>query len=81
MSRILKNHEQKWKEFRKLNSDRFFKEERFQVLWKEMENILDQWESKLVEKLVWSRSMWISKASDAWYDMVYAIFPQRNKIR
>jgi hypothetical protein len=32
MSKILKNNKEKWKEFRKLNSDRFFDEEKFQKL-------------------------------------------------
>ncbi len=81
MKNILTTHNDLWKEFRKQNSPRFYDENKFQELGKQMENIIDQGESKLVEKLVWSRSIWIWKASDAWYEMVYAIFPEWNKIR
>jgi len=81
MKNILTTYNDLWKEFRKQNSPRFYDEDKFQELGKQMENIIDQGESKLVEKLVWSRSIWIWKASDAWYDMVYAIFPEWNKIR
>ena len=81
LSRILKNNQDLWTNFRKLNSERNYNEEDFQTLWKKVEQLIEQWESQLVEKLVWNRSMWITKASDAWYDMVYAIFPEWNKIR
>ena len=81
MKNILTTHENLWKEFRKQNSPRFYDEEKFQELWRQMENIIDQGESKLVEKLVGSRSIGIWKASDAWYEMVYAIFPEWNKIK
>jgi hypothetical protein len=81
MSKILKTHEKLWKEFRKLNSPRFFNESKFQELGKQIETIMDQWESRLVEKLVWWRSIWIWKASNAWFDMIYAIFPEWNKIK
>lgn len=80
MLKILKNNEKEWKEFRKLNSSRFFYEKRFKELWKKIEILIMQWEDRLTEKLVWHRSMWIQKASDAWFDMVYAIFPEWNKI-
>ena len=80
MKNILTTHKNLRKEFRKQNSPRFYDEEKFQELWRQMENIIDQGESKLVEKLVGSRSIGIWKASDAWYEMVYAIFPEWNKI-
>jgi len=81
MKNILTTHSDLWKEFRKQNSPRFFNEEKFQQLWQEVEILIDQGESKLVEKLVGARSIGIWKASDAFYDMVYAIFPQWNQIR
>ena len=80
MLKIFKNNDNLWKEFRKLNSEDYFDENEFQKKWKEIEKLLMQWEDRLTEKLVWWRSMWIAKASDAWYDMVYAIFPEWNKI-
>jgi len=43
---------------------------------KQIEKLVFEWEDRLTEKLVWGRSMWIQKASEAWYDMVYAIFPE-----
>jgi len=80
MLKIFKNNDNLWKEFRKLNSQRFFDKEKFKEKWKEIENLLMQGEDRLTEKLVWSRSMWIAKASDAWYDMIYAIFPEWNQL-
>ena len=81
MLRLLQNNEKLWKEFRKLNSKEFFDEKKFQEVWKQIEKLVLEWEDRLTEKLVWSRSMWIQKASESWYDMVYAIFPEWNKLR
>jgi len=81
MLRLLQNNEKLWKEFRKLNSREFFEEKKFQEIWKKIEKLVLEWEDRLTEKLVWSRSMWIQKASEAWYDMVYAIFPEWNKLK
>ena len=81
MLRLLQNNEELWKEFRKLNSKEFFDEKKFQEVWKQIEKLVLEWEDRLTEKLVWSRSMWIQKASESWYDMVYAIFPEWNKLR
>ncbi len=81
MLRLLQNNEELWKEFRKLNSKEFFKEEKFQEIWVQIEKLILEWEDRLTEKLVWGRSMWIQKASEAWYDMVYAIFPEWNKLK
>ncbi len=80
MSKIL-NKNKFWVEFRKLNSSRFFKEDEFQKLWKEMEYIIESWETKLTERLMWTKSVWIAKTSESWYSMVYAIFPLWNKIK
>ena len=79
--KIFERNENLWKEFRALNNETNFDEEKFQKLGKQMEQLIMAWEDKLTEKLVWARSMWIQKASDAWYNMVYAIFPLWNKIR
>ena len=81
MLNILKNNDELWKEFRKLNSSRFFNEEKFQKYWKEMENLIQTGENRLTEKLLWNKSMWIAKASESWYNMVYAIFPLWNKLK
>lgn len=81
MSNILKHNDELWKSFRRLNSQRFFNEDKFQKYWKEIENLIQSGEDRLTEKLVWNKSMWISKASESWYDMVYAIFPFWNKIK
>jgi len=80
MSNILKHNDDLWKKFRKLNSPRFFEEKKFQELGKKVEKLMFEWEDKLTEKLIGSKSIWIQKASDAWFDMVYAIFPEWNKI-
>jgi len=79
--KIFERNEELWKEFRKLNNEEAFDEEKFQKLWKQMENLVLKWEDQLTEKLIWRQSIWISKASDAWYAMVYVIFPLWNKIR
>jgi len=81
MSKILKYNENLWKDFRKLNKENLTTSEEFQKLWKKMERLIEQWESQLTEKLIWDKSMWIEKASNAWYDMVYAIFPEWNQIK
>lgn len=81
MSNILKHNDELWKSFRRLNSQRFFNEDKFQHYWKKIENLIQSGEDKLTEKLVWNKSMWISKASESWYNMVYAIFPLWNKIK
>jgi len=81
MQKILERNDELWKEFRKLNSEESFEDWKFQELWKKIEYLIERWEDQLTEKLVWWRSMWIQKASDAWYNMVYAIFPLWNKIK
>ncbi len=81
MLRLLQNNDELWKEFRKLNSKKFFEEKKFQEIWKQIEKLVFEWEDRLTEKLVWGRSMWIQKASEAWYDMVYGIFPEWNKLK
>jgi len=81
MSNILKNNDELWKNFRKLNSSRFFNEVKFQDYWKKIEYLMQAGEDKLTEKLLWYKSIWISKASESWYNMVYAIFPLWNKIK
>jgi len=80
MLKILKNNDVLWKKFRSLNDDNWIDNKDFQILWKKVETIIEQWESQLTEKLVWDKSMWIERASNAWYDMVYAIFPEWNQI-
>ena len=80
MYKIFKNNDSLWKDFRKLNSKRYFDKNQFNEKWKEIEKLLMQWEDRLTEKLVGSKSMWILKASDAWYNMIYAIFPEWNQL-
>ena len=79
--KIFERNKDLWREFRKLNNEENFDEEKFQKLWKQMENLVLKWEDQLTEKLIWSKSIWISKASNSWYTMIYAIFPLWNKIR
>jgi len=79
--KILKNNNNLWKNFRKLNYHLFYDDDKFQELWKQMEKLVFDGESRLTEKLVWNRSMWIQKASDAWYNLIYSIFPNWNKIK
>ena len=81
MLRLLQNNEELWKDFRNLNSREFCGKKEFQEVWKKIEKLVFEWEDRLTEKLVWGRSMWIQKASEAWYDMVYAIFPEWNKLK
>ena len=81
MLRLLQNNDKLWKDFRNLNSREFCGKKEFQELWKQIEKLVFEGEDRLTEKLVWGRSMWIQKASEAWYDMVYAIFPEWNKLK
>ena len=81
LTKILERNEKLWKDFRALNNEANFEDEKFQELGKQVENLIMKWEDQLTEKLVGWRSMWIQKASDAWYNMVYAIFPLWNKIK
>ena len=81
LTKILERNEKLWKDFRALNNEANFEDKKFQELGKQVENLIMRWEDQLTEKLVGWRSMGIQKASDAWYNMVYAIFPLWNKIR
>lgn len=78
---ILQKNEQLRKDFRKLNSDLFFEDNNFQKLWKQIEMLMMNGEDKLTAKMLGAKTMWISKVSESRYDMVYAIFPARNKIK
>lgn len=81
MLSILEKNEKLRKDFRKLNSIRFFEEDKFQDLWKQVEALMINGEDKLTAKMLGAKTMWISKVSESRYDMVYAIFPERNKIK
>ena len=81
MKKMLELNNDLWKNFRKLHTKRYFDESKFQELWKKVEEIVLKWEDKLTEKLVGHRSMGIEKTSESWYNMVYAIFPEWNKIK
>ncbi len=78
--KILERNTKLRKEFRKLNNENYFEEKKFKELWKQIEKLISKWEDQLTEKLMWAKSIWIQKTSESWYNMVYSIFPLRNKI-
>ncbi len=77
---IFQRNDELWKQFRKLNNENNFNDSEFKKIWKQMEELIMKGEDQLTEKLVWSKSMGIQKASDAYYDLVYAVFPLWNKL-
>jgi len=77
---IFQRNDELWKKFRKLNNENNFNDSEFKKIWKQMEELIMKGEDQLTEKLVWSKSMGIQKASDAYYDLVYAVFPLWNKL-
>ena len=52
----------------------------FQVLGKEIEQLLFTYEGILTEKML-NRPEWLDKTLDAFYSIVYMFFPQYNKIK